>query len=199
LDINKYEILEEELFREDIKMAKKYGILIIYAVILCLMTMPLVNTAYALSIGDLTPDLTPTGTFIVNNSKMGTGYGELTINNGLDSDAIVVLSKSYKPKVAWISVYVQSNDSYTIIGIPDGVYILYFSFGENWDNNSKKFTKAAIFQRFEKELEFKTTETPTEIWYDIYSVTLHPVPEGTAKTRYINETDFPEVGSSNNP
>lgn len=131
-----------------------------------------------------------TGTFIVK--KLSGGRGELTIENGLSSDAIVVLSKSTRPKVALMSVYIQSENTYTITGIPDGVYILYYSFGEDWDSNSKKFTVTPTHGRFKGELEFKTTTTATHIDYTGYTATLHPVPGGTAKTEPVSEADFPE-------
>ena len=131
-----------------------------------------------------------TGTFIVK--KLSGGRGELTIENGLSSDAVVVLSKSTRPKIALMSVYLQSENTYTITGIPDGVYILYYSFGEDWDSNSKKFTVTQTYGRFKEELEFKTTTTGTHIDYTGYAATLHPVPGGTAKTEHVSEADFPE-------
>ena len=131
-----------------------------------------------------------TGTFLVK--KLSGGRGELIIENGLSSDAVVVLSKSTRPKIALMSVYLHSENTYTITGIPDGVYILYYSFGEDWDSNSKKFTVTQTYGRFKEELEFKTTTTGTHIDYTGYAATLHPVPGGTAKTEHVSEADFPE-------
>jgi len=132
----------------------------------------------------------PTGTFLVK--KISGGYGELTIENGLDWDAIIILSESYKPDLALISVYIQAGDTYTITGIEDGIYILYYALGKDWDSNSKKFRIKEEYARFEEEFEFETTGI-TYITYTTYTVTLYPVVGGTARTEYVSEEEFPKL------
>ena len=133
------------------------------------------------------PRSLPTGTFIVK--KLKGGDGDLTIENGLEWDAIAVLSKSNEPNIALMSVYIRSDDSYTITGIPDGVYILYYALGKDWDSSSKKFTITQVYKRFEEELEFETTRTR----YTTFTAALYPVFGGTAETEPVDEANFPEL------
>ncbi len=132
-----------------------------------------------------------TGTFLVK--KISGGYGELKIENGRDLDAIGVISSSREPKIPLIAVYIQSKDSFTVEGIKDDMYTLYFTLGEDWDSDMKKFTRKTTYARFEDQLEFKTTKTATVINYTIFTVTLHPVTGGAAETKPVSEADFPDL------
>ena len=132
-----------------------------------------------------------TGTFLVK--KLSGGYGELRIENGRDLDAVGILASSRGPKIPLIAVYIQSKDSFTVEGIKDDMYTLYFTLGEDWDSDMKKFTRKTTYARFEDQLEFKTTRTATEIRYTVFTVTLHPVTGGAAETKPVNEADFPEL------
>jgi hypothetical protein len=132
-----------------------------------------------------------TGTFLVK--KLSGGYGELKIENGRDLDAIGVIASSREPKIPLIAVYIQSKDSFTVEGIKDDMYTLYFTLGEDWDSDMKKFTRKTTYARFEDQLEFKTTRTATETRYTVFTVTLHPVTGGAAETKPVSEADFPEL------
>ncbi|MCD6493384.1 MAG: hypothetical protein J7K36_06270 [Archaeoglobaceae archaeon] len=138
------------------------------------------------------PQILPTGTYLIK--KMSSGYGKLTIENGLQSDAVVVLSNFYNPKIALIAVYIQAGDTYTITGIEDGVYTLYFVIGKDWDNNKKEFRQPEMYSRFKDSLVFETTTTSTYIEYTIYTVTLHPVVGGQAETERVSKDEFPKIG-----
>ena len=138
------------------------------------------------------PQSLPTGTYLIK--KMSSGYGELTIENGLQSDAVVVLSNFYNPKIALIAVYIQAGDTYTITGIEDGIYTLYFVIGKDWDNNKKEFRQPEMYSRFKDSLVFETTTTSTYIEYTIYTVTLHPVVGGQAETERVSKDEFPKIG-----
>lgn len=133
----------------------------------------------------------PNGTFLVK--KLIGGLGKLTVKNGLDLDAVVILVSSMRVEIPLMAVYIRSNDSYTITGIRDGTYIVYFSVGENWGKDSKKFTARPRYERFENELQFETTETNYSTYYTTYELTLHPVIGGTAETEYLNEEEFPTI------
>lgn len=127
-------------------------------------------------------------TWIMKN-KLNWGKGELTIENRLDLDAVAVLSGSDKPKEALVVVYIRSNDVYTIRDIPDGVYILYYTLGKDWDDESRKFTLEQAKRRFEEKLEFETAGR----MYTTYTAILHQVPGGTARTEEVSEGEFPEL------
>ena len=102
-------------------------------------------------------------------------------------DAVAVLSRPEEPKIPLMAVYIRAGDSHTIRGIIDGVYILNFTLGKNWDEGSKKFTGKAVYQRFKDEFDFNTTSDQYTTW----DVTLNPVVGGTADTEYLNEDEFP--------
>jgi hypothetical protein len=128
-----------------------------------------------------------TGTFLV---RAATGMGDLTIKNGIDFDALIVLSRYDMPKEAVIGLYIRSNDSYTILNIPDGTYILYYSLGKDWDNQLKEFSTLEGSSRFEEELKFETTSS----FSTTYSATLYTIAGGNARTRYVDKSEFPRIG-----
>ena len=129
----------------------------------------------------------PTGTYLVK--KLISGDGELIIDNGPDLDAVAILSSLKEPKIPLMAVYIRAGASHTIRGISDGVYNLYFSLGEDWDEDSKRFMEKAKYQRFEDGIDFITSS----IQYTIWEVTLHPVVGGEADTDYLDEDEFPSL------
>ncbi|UCH50811.1 MAG: hypothetical protein JSV54_07290 [Chloroflexota bacterium] len=129
----------------------------------------------------------PNGTFL--QKKLSGGLGELTIENGLDLDAVVILVDSKTPRTPLIALYIRSNASCTIKGIRDGAYIIYFSHGEDWDNDEKKFMGKTIYERFKDELQFEETEDVYTTW----DITLHSVVGGTAETEDLSEEQFPNI------
>jgi len=124
-----------------------------------------------------------TGSFLVR--KLSGGSAKLKVENGLDLDAVAILSSSKEPKDPLIAVYIQSKDSYTIREIKGGTYVLYFALGEDWDSCSEKFTTKTTYKRFEDEFNFTHYN---------YEVTLHSVVGGTAGTELVGEDEFPELG-----
>ena len=131
----------------------------------------------------------PTGTELISGSR--SGEGELTVENGLTWDALIILSKEEEPSKVIRSVYIQANDSCTITSIPDGRFILYDSLGKDWDSEAAKFTIAEEYSRFEEILSYETNLKKGS--YTTYEVTLYPVAGGTAETQDVNETDFPKL------
>ena len=127
-----------------------------------------------------------TGT-IIKQAGSTNGKGELGVENGLDLDAIAVL---VRPDGAWaLAVYIRNHDNFTITGIPDSTYDLYFTLGEDWDSEQAKFTRRTRLSRFEELFPFTTTATTYTVW----SVTLHPVEGGGAETEAVPEDEFPDL------
>jgi hypothetical protein len=173
------------------------AVFIVISLIIVLNNIPFSSNEIAKDIPFPTPNIvktTPvstyaqlaTGTYIAH--IFSGGLGELTIDNGLDLDSVAVLC--YKGSmVPQTGVYIRANTSYTIKGIKDGVYVLYFVIGLYWDNNSKEFLEKTAFQQFEDEFEFETTRDEYSTW----SVTLNPVIGGEANTIQLNEENFPSL------
>jgi hypothetical protein len=78
------------------------------------------------------------GTLIKKPS--GRGANELTLKNIGTEDAVVVLAPQGS-KTATAIVYVRSASSYTVTGIPNGIYVGWVISGKDWDD------KAGIFGR----------------------------------------------------
>jgi len=108
---------------------------------------------------------------------------------GNDHDAVAVLT--YPNTNVYLAVYIQAGDSFTITGIQDGVYNLYFTLGRNWDESLGRFIKEKSFFRFERSLQFKTIWTYNGYQYTRYELTLHPVREGNVVIDTVSERDFP--------
>jgi hypothetical protein len=131
------------------------------------------------------------GKILVNTLKGG--RGELTIENGGDRDAVVVLAKSSKPSKARLAVYLRAGKSRTIKGVKDGTYVVFFTHGKGWDAYTRAFTSESDLRRFEDTIRFKTTRTATMITYSIWTLTLHAVVGGNAPTDPVGGEDFPSV------
>jgi len=130
-------------------------------------------------------------TGILQDRQPRGGYGELTVENGRDDDAVAILTQLDGSPAK--SAYIRAGESFTITGIADGHYELYFALGEGWDRERLEFTEAARRARFEDLLSFSTTRSATHITYSSYSVTLHGVVGGTAVTRDVPADEFPNL------
>ena len=116
------------------------------------------------------------------------GQAEFIIDNGGSGDAVVTLSRKGKPAV---SVYVRKDKKYTVEGVPDGSYAVFFTGGTAWDAKARAFGRKCAFQRFENPLEFRTTRTASQVQYQRWTITLQPVVGGTARTDDVDPNDFP--------
>jgi len=124
---------------------------------------------------------------VIREAGARNGAGELTIENGLDVDAVAVLTQQGS---SWMfAVYVLNHGTHTIGGIPDGTYELYFTLGEDWDAGAAQFTRKRSLSRFEDTFPYATTDTTYAIW----NVTLHPVAGGSASTEGVPEGEFPDL------
>lgn len=128
------------------------------------------------------------GQFVRAGSR--TGRGELTIDNGGGQDAVVSLTTNKSPA---FSVYVRNGSKYTVKGIRDGTYEIFFTTGVDWDSQNRAFTRDRTFQRFDDTLNFTTAKTASEIRWSTWTLTLHSVIDGTANTSEVNPNDFPAL------
>ena len=125
-----------------------------------------------------------TGTFMKEGLRGGSG--ELTIkNDGNDLDAVAALT--YPNKAVFSAVYIRSGDSFTITGIQDGIYDLYFTLGREWNSSSGKFSLDRRFFQFDGTLPFETSIEGDYQHAKAYSVTLYTVQNGNAGTDTVAE------------
>lgn len=126
----------------------------------------------------------PNGQFIRAGNR--TGLGELVIDNGGNHDGVITLSRN---KSAVYSVYVQQGSKFTVKGIRDGIYEVFFTTGVDWDSQARNFTRERSLQRFDETFDFTTTRTAATAW----DITIFPVPGGNARTSVVNPNEFPPV------
>lgn len=127
-----------------------------------------------------------TGTIL---EKEMSGKGKLEIENELDLDVVVVLSLAKEPGIPLLAFYVQSHDSYLARGIHRGTYVLYFAVGEDWDEDSRKFTMKAAYYRHKGETEWEETTRKRQTWY----FTLDPLIVEVYH-ELVSEGEFPSLG-----
>ncbi|GLW06697.1 hypothetical protein Misp01_18270 [Microtetraspora sp. NBRC 13810] len=128
----------------------------------------------------------PNGRYLRSESR--TGRGTLAISNGGTDDAVVTLVRG---KSRAISVYVRKKSKFTVAGVRDGTYRVYFASGADWDAGRRSFTRSCVFQRFDDTVPFKTTYTATEVRWNNWRITLHAITGGNAKISGVDPGDFP--------
>jgi hypothetical protein len=121
------------------------------------------------------------------------GNGRLTIDNGTSRDAVIKIVDS-KTSHALEAFYIQGQNQVSIGQIPDGDMIIYFASGMDFDPVHRGFTREKGFSRFVDTLPFTTsvaiTASGTQSESTTFTITLHPVVNGTAKTNTVDEADF---------
>jgi len=147
-----------------------------------------------ITISVLAEDAKPyTGTFL--KDTIGGGQGKLTIiNDNPTRDSVAVLTTTDKGPV--LVVYIRSKDSFTISGIQDGSYDMYFEIGNNWNSSSSRFTDESEFYRIDRSFPFETIERSDGIEYSVWTVALEeaaPNANEAGRKISVNEEDFPDL------
>lgn len=121
---------------------------------------------------------------IVNN-----GMGKLSVSNGTTSDAVVFLAYTLLDEIGGAShvIYLRPGQSYSISGIMDGFYTVFFTTGSEWDG--EKFTVNPSFQRFDQAISFSTYDNTYSSW----KLTLNPVVGGNTTTSPVDPEQFPKI------
>ena len=96
-------------------------------------------------------------------------------------------------KFPLVAVYIRAGDSFTIKGIKDGSYELYFKLGEDWDDQQGQFTRNVTRERFMELLSFETSSVAGGVQFTTITVTLYGLPEGNAETTPVPEEEFPKL------
>lgn len=133
----------------------------------------------------------PPTALIKSDSNAG-GLGQLIIVNGNTQDGVAILTFNKKSVTA---AYIRAGKTFTIKGIRDRTYNLYFTTGSDW--NGKVFLTSVTHHLFEDSFKFTTrvttTATTRTTTYMKWNVSLQPVKGGTAKVDEIAESDFPDL------
>jgi tetratricopeptide (TPR) repeat protein len=117
------------------------------------------------------------------------GSGILTIQNGTESDALVKVVSLSGPKL-WQKVLVPVGGQRKIEGVPNGHFLILFALADSIDAATGELTGNPRASKFEKSLAY-TTNSKLEGQSIVttttsYSLTLHPVVGGNAKTEKIS-------------
>lgn len=129
----------------------------------------------------------PENTVLV--SPATNGSGSLRVSNGTNRDAYIKLVEPRSHELV-AAFYVKSNSSFTLEQIPDGAYQVLFVLGTDWDAKTQSFTKSKRFAKFDKYLNFTTTQLDNEVQYKAFRITLNPVVGGNTTTSGVNEQEF---------
>ncbi|SDH63562.1 hypothetical protein SAMN05421505_11971 [Sinosporangium album] len=127
------------------------------------------------------------GRFLRSESR--TGRGSLKIDNGSSYDAVVTVIRGKKKA---FSVYVRKKKKFTVSGVRDGKYKIYFTQGQDWQSKARAFGRMCSFQLFGSSLRFKTRYTSTHVRWNNWTITLHGVRGGTIRTKNVDPDDFPD-------
>jgi hypothetical protein len=127
-----------------------------------------------------------TGTFLRNTDR--SGNGRLTIENGSSGSAVVTLKRNGARSFA---VYLRKNGKFTVKGVRDGSYTVYFATGSDWDAKHKGFTTDCDYEKFDKALKFTTKYSSSYVEYTTYTISLYGVLGGTASTSDVPPDQFP--------
>ncbi|HWH36333.1 MAG TPA: hypothetical protein VNT28_00975 [Candidatus Limnocylindrales bacterium] len=155
---------------------------------------------HQLAVGDLTASVDvegsrppaasrPTNGKVIVNRVKG-GLGRLTVDNGNDRDAFVVLARAGDGS-PMLALYVRAGKKATVKRVKNGTYDLYFSLGSAWDSSQRAFTEDVAFRRMDGQLRFTTTRVRSGTRFTIYTVTLHGVPGGGVPIQNVDPGDFP--------
>ncbi len=133
------------------------------------------------------------GTMLVREAGGGTGH-LIIENHNSDVDVVVVLADPADPQTTLMAAYVRADNSYTMRGIRDGSYVVYYCEGNDWDTHSKRFTKNPSHGRFETQPDYKTTYIADGYYYDRWEAKFGIITEGPgARTESVDPDDFPPL------
>lgn len=117
------------------------------------------------------------------------GRGTLRIHNGTSYDAAVTLLDA-EATAARRYVYLRARDMITLTDIAPCRCRLFLALGTDWDTVADEFREDASFAVFDDFLLFAESETERGVEWATFSVTLHAVPEGRARTTRLSKEEF---------
>jgi hypothetical protein len=165
---------------------------------------------HSLRLGDATLSLVvvrpihfPNGHYL--RRTVSGGRGTLTITNGNSNDGVVVVTRTSARNVPVIACWVEARHKWTVTGIPDGSYWVYYTVGRDWNTYTDGFLTTTRRARFHTPMRFSTSTWTTSwstyaynytqghVQWSVWRITLNPVAGGTARTDDVGEGGFPRV------
>lgn len=121
------------------------------------------------------------------------GKGTLKIDNGTRHDAVIkVVDEDARRTI--VGLYVCAGQTASFAYIPDGNFRIIFASGTDWDGVVGNFTRDKSFAKFDEDLDFVTTRRTQgdSVYrqYSVFTLTLHRVVNGNAKTTNVGEDEF---------
>ena len=114
----------------------------------------------------------------------------LKITNETPLDMVAVLSPSETINYPLAVMYVRSGDSYIYMWLPGGSFFLYYTFGEDWDNTSKRFLGETMYLRATEEIVYEQWATVAFQWQVIFDKMM----VFTFGSVVLDEDEFPDLG-----
>jgi hypothetical protein len=109
------------------------------------------------------------------------GPGEITIENGANSDSYLKLIRNFDEKV--ISVFVEKGKTAVVDGISSGSYEVAFATGSKFSRGCNSFSLRGAAQRFDRQIDY---DRRTAGW----TLTLYSTSDGNARTSSMSYDDF---------
>jgi hypothetical protein len=110
------------------------------------------------------------------------------ITNGTARDAVVVLSDEASNE-SRRAIYIRGGDERSITSVPKGRYRLRYQFGDRWLR--RRFCELWGTSEFAETLIFAEKADERGKQYETFDVTLHPVPDDTARTNLLPDVPLP--------
>jgi hypothetical protein len=116
------------------------------------------------------------------------GLGRLRVANGTGLDAVAVLidDPTEAPRRA---IFIRRGESGSMTSVPPGRYRLRFQIGSDW-LTERRFCRPRGTSEFDSAFHFDEFESGRGTKYSAYEVTLHPVPQGTARTHVVSDSQL---------
>ncbi len=128
-----------------------------------------------------TPVQLKTGTIL--KRSLGKGSGILEADNKINSDTVLSITSPDDLQTALLKVYIRAGDTFKISDIPNGVYVLVYMSGKDWNSGMNQFNTIDEISRFDQSLTYSGG--------DYWTATLYPIVGGNAATISIPASEFP--------
>ena len=104
----------------------------------------------------------PTNGMLVLDTRTKLGQGQLKVNNGTADDSAILIMKPDNTLLT--AFFVRSNEAFNLFGVPAGKYQVYFTQGQDWDANAKKFTTKVVTRKIDQTLEYLEKGESPSVW-----------------------------------